>query len=122
MEKITDEERALVRRVAAAIVDRRMAMPAILFLEGMRPMNFIGSQALHFFNPVLGTIFSFREMERLAILLEKRQSIPELIGQIEQLDEERDGREREERKRLKEQRRLERQTGGRSRWWPFGGR
>ena len=90
METFSDEERTLVQRFATAIVQRRMAMPAVLFLESMQPMNFLGAQALHFFNPVLGAVFNFRELERLALLLEKRESIPFLVAEIERLDEERE--------------------------------
>jgi len=50
---LTDEDRALLARLAAKVVVRRMAGPAILFLESMRPLNYIGSQALVFLRPFL---------------------------------------------------------------------
>src|SRR5262245_20380354 len=85
----TDDERALVARFAKAVVDRRMAMPAVLFLESMSPLNFVGASALHFFNPVLSVVFSFQEIERIALFLEKRESVAALVTAIEALEEER---------------------------------
>ena len=98
-----------MRRFATAIVQRRMALPAVLFLESMRPMNFVGSQALHFFNPVLGTVFNFKELEQLAMFLEKRESIPALVADIELLEDERERAQA-----------LERAARPRRRFWPFG--
>ncbi len=111
MDKFSEEEIALARRYAAAIVDRRMAMPATLFLEGVRPLNFIGSQFLHFFNPLLGAVFNYRELEAFALFLEKRESIDLVLREIETLEEARLDREREERRRRRKSRR----------WWPFRG-
>jgi hypothetical protein len=118
LETFSDEERALVRRFAAAIVDRRMALPATLFLESMRPMNFVGSQALHFFNPVLSVVFSFKDLEKFALFLEKRESLELVVNEIESLEEVRHEKEREERRLRKEERRRRRQQRGAGRWWP----
>ena len=70
-------------RVADAIVTRDMAAPATVFLESMGPMNFLGSQALHFFTPIIECAFSARDVEHVARLLERRDSIPRLIALIE---------------------------------------
>src|SRR5438445_5243030 len=42
---LSPEDVALLERVAATVVERGMAMPAILFLESVGPMSFLGSQA-----------------------------------------------------------------------------
>ena len=49
----TTADLALLDRVARAIVTRGMATPATLFLDSMGPMNFLGSQALHFLTPII---------------------------------------------------------------------
>jgi len=99
-----------------------MALPATLFLEGMRPMNFLGSQAVHFFNPVLSVVFDFRRIEAFGLLLEKRGSVDLLLGEIEVREEARRERERLERLERREKRAGRRPPGpggARRGWWPF---
>ena len=73
----------LMARVADAIVNRDMAAPATVFLESMGPMNFLGSQALHFLTPIIECVFNVKEIEQVARLLERRETIPQLIAIIE---------------------------------------
>ncbi|MBI2370455.1 MAG: hypothetical protein HYV08_09530 [Deltaproteobacteria bacterium] len=82
-EGFTEEERALLEKVARLVVGRRMAAPARIFLESLGPLNFIGSQALHYFSPIVGMVCDATEMDRLAAILERRTSIPVLIRLIE---------------------------------------
>jgi hypothetical protein len=77
------EDVALLEQVANAVVARGMATPATLFLESVGPMNFIGSQALHFFTPILEVVFPHRDMERVARLLERRDTLSRLVTLIE---------------------------------------
>ena len=77
------EDLALLERVAEAVVQRGMAAPAVLFLESVGPMNFLGSQALHFFTPILEVVFPQRDIERVALLLERRDTLSRLAGLIE---------------------------------------
>ena len=80
---LSAEEVALLERVADAVIHRRMASPALLFLESMGPMNFLGSQALHFFTPLLDVVFPQRDIERIALLLERRDTLARLAAIIE---------------------------------------
>ncbi|MDP9131628.1 MAG: hypothetical protein M3M98_00650 [Nitrospirota bacterium] len=80
---MTIEDLALLERVAEAIVARRMATPATLFLESLGPMNFLGSQALHFLSPIIECALSGTELTQIARLLERRDSIPRLVALIE---------------------------------------
>nr|WP_140393792.1 hypothetical protein [Nitrospira cf. moscoviensis SBR1015] len=73
----------LMERVADVIVKRGMTAPATVFLESMGPMNFLGSQALHFFTPIIECAFNVKEVEQVARLLERRETIPQLIAVIE---------------------------------------
>ena len=82
-EPLTAEEQALLEKVADAVVKRRMAGPAVLFLESAGPMNFLGSQALHFLAPILDLTCDAREIEQAARLLERRDAVPRLIELIE---------------------------------------
>jgi hypothetical protein len=80
---LSPEDAALMERVAAAIVKRGMAAPATVFLESMGPMNFLGSQALHFLAPIIECALQAKEVEQVARLLERRDTIPRLIALIE---------------------------------------
>jgi hypothetical protein len=82
-EVFTLEDLALLERIADAVVKREMAAPATVFLESLGPMNFLGSQALHFFTPIIELAFSAREVSQVAHLLERRDSIARLIDLIE---------------------------------------
>lgn len=77
------EDVQLMERVADAIVKRGMAAPATVFLESMGPMNFLGSQALHFLTPIIDCAFNAKDVEQVARLLERRDTISRLIALIE---------------------------------------
>jgi hypothetical protein len=77
------EDLQLLERIAEVIVTRRMAAPATMFLESMGPMNFLGSQALHFLTPILDCAFNTKEVEQVARLLERRDTVTRLIAIIE---------------------------------------
>ena len=82
----TDREQAVLERVCAQIVKRRLATPALLFLEMARPMNFIGAQVLHFFAPFVSVLTSAEDHKHLATFLERRGSIDYVCQQIEELE------------------------------------
>ena len=77
------DDLALLDRVADAVVKRGMAAPATVFLESIGPMNFLGSQALHFLTPILDLACNNSEIEQVAHLLERRDTAPRLIALIE---------------------------------------
>ena len=80
---LTIDDVQLMERIAEVIVKRGMAAPATMFLESMGPMNFLGSQALHFLTPILDCAFNTKEVEQVARLLERRDTITRLIMIIE---------------------------------------
>ena len=82
-ETFTIEDLALLQRIADAVVQRRMAAPAVVFLESLGPMSFLGSQALHFFAPIIELAFSAHEVSQIAALLERRDTTVCLIALIE---------------------------------------
>lgn len=82
-EVFTIEDLALLDRVADAVVKRGMTAPATVFLESLGPMNFLGSQALYFLTPIVEWAFNAREVEQVARLLERRDTISRLITIIE---------------------------------------
>ena len=82
-EAFTSEDLLLLDRVADAVVKRGMTAPATIFLESLGPMNFLGSQALHFLAPIVEWAFNAREVEQVARMLERRDTISRLITTIE---------------------------------------
>jgi hypothetical protein len=60
-----------------------MGAPAAVFLESMGPMNFLGSQALHALTPIIECAFESKDLERIARLLERRETMPRLVALIE---------------------------------------
>jgi hypothetical protein len=82
-EPLSIDDVQLLERIAETIVTRGMAAPATMFLESMGPMNFLGSQALHFLIPIIECAFSTKEVEQVAQLLERRDTVTRLITIIE---------------------------------------
>ncbi len=86
MQRITEEERELVDRIAQKIYERRMSVPAILFLEMSKPLCFVGSSLIAFLEPVLQSIIPYRDVEKFRSFIEKRENVEYLIEQIEKKD------------------------------------
>ncbi|OHB74481.1 MAG: hypothetical protein A2Z34_08305 [Planctomycetes bacterium RBG_16_59_8] len=86
---ISAEDRRILEKVAREVVRRRLTTPALMFLESVRPLNFFGSQAMVFLQPIAAFVVSPQEVERFALILEKRKSIDTLMEIIEKDDHER---------------------------------
>jgi len=82
----TPEDERLLDRIAAGIVRWEMTVPAVFLLESSKPLSFVGSQFLHFLSPIIHTIVDARELDRFALMLEKRETVEELIVRIERED------------------------------------
>lgn len=85
----TEAERPIVDRLCREVVRRGMTAPALLALECSRPMNFLGSQAMHFFQPMASVLVSQRHWDSFAAFLERRGAIEFLARRIEELEQER---------------------------------
>ena len=79
-------ERAIVERLSAEVVRRRLATPALLMLEMYRPFNYLSAQALHFFEPIVSAIADTEGYRVFARFLEQRGSIDYLAARIEALE------------------------------------
>ncbi len=80
------DQQALLEKVANQIVKRRMTVPAILFLEICKPLNFLGSQILIGFNPFLQSIVNTSELQKFALIIEKDANVELLIRLFEEVD------------------------------------
>ena len=83
-----EEQQVLLEKVARQIVKRRLTVPAILFLEICKPLNFLGSQILITFNPFVQSIFNTPEYQKFALIIEKDANVELLMRLIENLDRE----------------------------------
>ena len=64
--RLSDERRdELIDKIARGTVERNLTAPAIFLLESVKPLTFIGSQVMVFFDPVVRAIFTFKEYDLL---------------------------------------------------------
>jgi hypothetical protein len=97
------EKRETLDRLAVRIVERRLAAPAILFLESSKPLSFIGNQAMVFFQPIVQTIFNFKSYDDIMDLLEDRANIEYLLKKIEELEATEQKKVKDAKKRRREE-------------------
>ena len=112
--ELSPEDKALIETLAGKVVRMGMTVPAVLFLESSKPLSFIGSQAMVFFEPFVKTFFTADGYTRLSRLMEDRANVEFLIRRIEALEADAQGTRRQEkqaRKERKEQEKRENRKG-----------
>jgi hypothetical protein len=114
-EPLTDKEAAIMHKIAAKFVEWKMTVPAILFLESVKPLNYIGAQAMVFFEPFVQALFNIAEYDTFREMMERRENVERLLQKIEELDAEALARD-------KAARRERRAARGQSRWRLFRSR
>jgi len=81
---LTDEERRMLDELATGIARRRMIAPALFFVESVKPLAFVSSQVMHFFRPIVQTIWTNpMTYDRLVSVLERRGSLELLLRRLE---------------------------------------
>jgi len=80
---LSAEDQALLERLADRVVELRIETAAILTLETARPMAFLASQAMVFFEPIVQSLFRFQDYQRISQLLERRGTVESLTLLIE---------------------------------------
>ncbi len=115
VEPLTEREAVIMEKIANKVVEWKMTVPAIIFLESVKPLNYIGAQALVFFEPFVQTLFNFAEYDTFREMMERRETVERLLLKIEETDAAALARE-------KAARRERRAARGRRRWWLFGPR
>ena len=84
----TEQEQALVESLARIVVQRRLTAPAVMALESSRPLSFLGSQVLAFFQPLLSVAFRREDTDRLIAVLERRDGVDLLLDTIHRQEDE----------------------------------
>jgi hypothetical protein len=105
-EPLTEE--AILEKLSGWIVKRGLTTPAILVLETHRHMNFVASQVLVFFQPMLTVLFDQAGIDTVVEMMEKRENIERLLIRIEQKDQDLQERQRAEKAARKVARRARR--------------
>src|SRR5437867_10334765 len=81
---LTPHQEEIIDRLAVKVVEWRMSVPAVLFLESVKPLNYIGSQVLVFFAPIANSLFTVKDYDELVALMEERGNIERLLKRIEE--------------------------------------
>jgi len=63
-----------------------LAAPAILWLASIRPLSYLGSQALHVAAPLLDVVIADDGATRLARILEERTNLDRFLTHLETAD------------------------------------
>ncbi|MEO0005316.1 MAG: hypothetical protein ABIK18_05405 [candidate division WOR-3 bacterium] len=79
----------IIFKIARKTVDLRLSPIAIVLLESAKPLSFVGSQLMVFFQPIVTALFPFYQYEEIAALFEERSNVELLIQTIEKLEDER---------------------------------
>jgi hypothetical protein len=81
---LSDDDRALLDGLADGIARRRLTPAALFFLESVKPMGWLGAQALLFLRPLVAVIWPDpQRWDRVQALLERRGSIELLLRRLE---------------------------------------
>ena len=83
-------ERALILidKAARFIAERRLSPPALMTIESLRPLNFIGSQIMYMIMPFAELFFNPRQYQEFAALMENDEYIKILLDRIDEFDTE----------------------------------
>jgi len=101
---IPEDENRVLDKLARKVVAWKMTAPAIMVIESSKPVNFIGSQALVFFEPIIQTIFNIADYDTFRRALERRETLEILLRKIEKFDAIAKRREQRFKKWLKRER------------------
>ena len=99
-----ERQKELLAKIANQIVKRKMTTPAILFFESVKPLSFVGSQALVFLQPIIQAFLNRREYDEIVLMMEERENVEKLLLEIENQEaqwQQREQAERDEAKKLR---------------------
>ena len=82
---LTKDDKVFLSKIARKIVELRLVTPSIFFLEMVKPLNFIGSQTMVFFGPIISAFVKTDGYYRAAELFEEHSSVEFLICELERL-------------------------------------
>jgi hypothetical protein len=94
-EATPEETDRIIEKLARAIIEREMDMPATLLLGSLRPVSYFGGQMLRFFlapfTPLLGDL-----PYEYIYVLEQPENVKRLIRRVDELREEKETKKRDD--------------------------
>ena len=81
--QVTPEQAESVDKVAEFLVRFGMGTPALLTLETMRPLSYVGSQFMHMLTPAMSAFLTSSAWHSMADLLEDRRGMDYVLERIE---------------------------------------
>ncbi len=84
----TREAELAMDRVARFLVRFDLTVPAILWLESLRPLAYSGSQFMHVVTPAIAAFLPINQWNALAALLEERDGLDRFVAHLEKVDRE----------------------------------
>jgi len=101
-EALSREEQEVLFKLADFIVKKGMTIPAILTLETVKPLNYIGSQAMVFLEPFVQAVFKdISKYNTFRRMMERRENVERLLQKVEELDAIQFQKEKELKKKYK---------------------
>lgn len=85
-----EQKNEVIESLAKKVAGRRLATPAVLFLDMHKPLSFLASQSLMVAMPLLGPLFGAQGLADLSKLLAERDNVEALIARIEEMSAEMD--------------------------------
>ncbi|MCD4777234.1 MAG: hypothetical protein K8S15_14445 [Candidatus Aegiribacteria sp.] len=73
-----------MEKIAKEIVQRQLTVPAIIFLESVKPLSFLGNQLLIFANPVVSLVVRTGNYYKFVRMIEDRENVEKLTIAIEE--------------------------------------
>ena len=114
IEVTSEDEDEMIRKIARKIHEHRLDMPAILMIESVKPLSFIGAQMGRFFvSPFLSALGEDVGIsgEKFLQIFEKRENVEKLIKAVEESTREEEERKKAEKAEKLERKRFEAETG-----------
>ena len=102
-----ERQAELLQKIADQVVKRKLTVPAIMFLESVKPLSFIGSQGLVFFQPIVQAVLNRKEYDEITLMMEQRENVEKLLVEIEKQEADWQQREQAEKKAAKVKRTAE---------------
>ena len=85
IQNLTVDDKNFLTGIAKKIIELKLVTPAIFFFEMVKPLNFIGSQTMVFFGPIVSAFVKTDGYYRAAELFESNVSVEFLISELERL-------------------------------------
>ncbi len=80
---VTGDDDLYLARLASRVRSAGLAPAAVLWLDSLRPLSFLGAQALHVAAPLMDVLVPDGGTSRLATLMENRAALDRFLSHLE---------------------------------------